>query len=90
MKILVQDVLVETQDIAGIYEIEHDKTSFRNREAGFKITFISQPPLIFKEHIPYESYPNEIKEKKEKWAALQQKVYNKWQADKHNYETFKL
>ena len=72
MKIIVNDKVVETKDIADIVDIEAGKKMFLNREAGFKITFLDDetPDMEFKENIPYESYPNEIAAKKEKWKVL--------------------
>lgn len=91
MKILIQNKVVETKDIANIVDIEADKKMFLNREAGFKIIFLDgSPEMEFKENIPYESYPHEICYKKEKWKELMNKVIEKWQADKTEIPTITL
>jgi len=91
MKILIQDKVVETKDIADIVDIEADKKMFLNREAGFKILFIDGiSEMTFKQNIPYESYPREIAEIKDKWKTLMSEVIKKWQSDKTEIEIFKL
>ena len=66
MKILVENKLIETKDIADIVDIEAGKRMFLNREAGFKIIFLDGSEMVFKENIPYESYPAQISQKKRK------------------------
>ena len=91
MIILINGKLVETKDIADIVDIEADKTTFLNREAGFRIIFINGiPNLDFKENIPYESSPRQISEIKNKWKVLMDKVIKKWHSDKTEIETFKI
>jgi len=92
MKILVQNRVVETTNIADIVDIEADKKNFLNREAGFKIILLHGDILAmeFKQDIPYESYPHEIAAIKEKWRVLQEKVMQQWQTDKTAIPTFNL
>jgi len=92
MKILVQNRVVETTNIAQIVDIEADKKNFLNREAGFKIILLDGDALAmeFKESIPYESYPHEIAAIKEKWRVLQEKVMQQWLADKSEILMFNL
>jgi hypothetical protein len=90
MQILVQNKLVETKEIANIVDIEADKKMFLNREAGFKIILLNGEVLLFSEEIPYESTRNEISYKKEKWQKLMDAVYEKWQSDNTEIETFSL
>ena len=92
MKILVQNRVVETLNIANIVDIEADKKMFLNREAGFKIILIEGDVLAmeFKEDIPYESYSREILNIKEKWKKLEEAVIAKWQSDKNGIPSFNL
>jgi len=91
MKILIQGKLVETKNIADITDIEAHKIMFLNREAGFKITFLDESAeMVFKQNIPYESYPSEISAIKNKWRLMMDKVIEKWQSDKTEIETFKI
>lgn len=92
MKILVENKVVETKDIADIVDIESGKKMFLNREAGFKILFLDDktPDMVFKDDIPYESYPHEIREIKQKWKNLMDAVIERWEADKTEIEVFKL
>lgn len=92
MKILVQNRVVETLNIANIVDIEADKKRFLNREAGFKIILIEGDVLAmdFKEDIPSESYPHEIVRIQEKWDKLKEDVKAKWQSDKNGIPTFNL
>ena len=90
MKILVLGKTIETTEISDIYEVERDKKMFMNRDAGFIIERIDKKPLVFKESIPYESYPREIYATKNKWKALMNKVIDQWQKDKHDIKEFKL
>ena len=92
MKILVQNRVVETTNIANIVDIEAGKKMFLNREAGFKIILLHGDALAmeFKEDIPYESYPNEISAIKEKWKVLQENVMLQWLSDKNEIPSFNL
>ena len=92
MKILVQNRVVETTNIANIVDVEADKKNFLNREAGFKIILLHGDVLAmeFKENIPYESYPREIAEIKNKWKRLMDSVIEKWKSDKTEIEAFNL
>lgn len=91
MQILVQNKVVETKEIADIVDIEADKKMFLNREAGFKIIFLDGiSEIVFKQNIPYESYPREISAIKDKWKKLMNDVVKKWQSDKTEIEAFKL
>jgi len=89
-EIIVQGHKIDTKEIFDIKDIEHDKKMFLNRHAGFVIYLIDKKPLSLYEHIPYESYPREISEIKEKWRKLQKQVEEKWQADKTDLPVFKL
>lgn len=90
MKILVLGKTIETTEISGIYEVERDKKMFLNRHAGFIIELIDKEPMVFKESIPYESYPREISDTKAKWKALREKIVAQWKEDKHQLKEFKL
>jgi hypothetical protein len=90
MKILVENKLIETKDIADIIDIEANKKMFLNREAGFKIIFLDGSEMVFKENIPYESYPSQISEKKEKWERLMNKVKEEFMADRTEIKSLKL
>lgn len=90
MKILVENRLIETKDIADIVDIEANKRMFLNREAGFKIIFLDGSEMVFKENIPYESYPRQITEKKEKWERLMTKVKAEFLKDRIELKSFKL
>jgi len=90
MKILVDNKLIETKDIADIVDIEAGKKMFLNREAGFKIIFLDGSEMIFKENIPYESYPREISQKKERWEKLIDKVKEEFMADRTEIKSLKL
>jgi len=88
MKIVVLGVTVETQEIFDIKEVEHNKTMFLNREAGFIIYLIDKEPLVFKERIPYETYASQIAFIKSNWTKLQNEVFEKWQKDKSELQQF--
>jgi hypothetical protein len=90
MKILLENKLIETRDIADIVDIEAGKKMFLNREAGFRIIFLDGSELIFKENISYESYPREINQKKEKWEKLMNKVKEEFINDRTEIKSFKL
>lgn len=90
MKILVENKLIETKNIADIIDIEAGKKMFLNREAGFKIIFLDGSEMIFKENIPYESYSREIAEKKDKWEVLMNKVKEEFMADRTEIKSLKL
>ena len=90
MKILVENKLIETKDIADIVDIEANKKMFLNREAGFKIIFLNGSEMVFKENIPYESYPSQISQKKEKWEKLMNKVKEEFMADRTEIKSLKL
>ena len=90
MKILVCGRTVDTTEIADIIDIEANKKMFLNREAGFIIQRIDKEDMIFGEKIPYESYPREISEVKDKWRRLRDQVYAQWQEDKADIKVFKL
>ena len=87
-KIIVLGKTVETTEISSIKEIEHAKTAFLNREAGFIIYLIDKEPLIFGERIPYERTDSQIAIIKNKWDDLRKKIYEKWQEDKSPLPTF--
>jgi len=82
MKILIQDTVVETKDIAAIVDVEAHKTMFLNREAGFKIIFLDNSVKVFGERIPYETYPHQIQSIKMKWDRLMEDAIAKWNQDK--------
>jgi hypothetical protein len=91
MKILIQDKVVETKSIADIIDVEANKKMFLNREAGFRIIFLDgSPEIVFKQNIPYESYPSQISAIKSKWQQMMDKVIEKWQSDKTEIEAIKL
>jgi len=91
MKILVENKVVETNDIADIVDIEADKKMFLNREAGFKIIMLDGiTELTFSQNIPYESSPRQISEIKDKWGRLMDSVIEKWKSDKTEIQHFKL
>lgn len=90
MQILVQNKVIETTDIVDVVDIERDKKMFLNREAGFKIIFKDNSEVVYKEDIPYDSYPSEISETKTKWRNLMDKVIEQWKQDKADIPTFKL
>lgn len=92
MQILVNKKVVETTEIADIVDIEAGKSMFLNREAGFRIIFLDAdtPDMVFKEDIPYESYPHQISAKKEKWKLLMNKVIEQWKADKTEIPAFNI
>ena len=70
-------------DIYDIYECERDKTMFFNREAGFIVQTYgdkNQEPEFhkFSESILYESYPSEIRDKKNRWEGRMNKAISLW------------
>lgn len=90
MEIVVEGRKIDTKDIFAIVDIEHYKTAFFNREAGFIIERIEKKDLRFGEGIPYETYPSEIGRIKAKWKKLQDAVCEKWEKDKTELEVFKV
>lgn len=90
MKILIEETVIETKDIADIVDIEKDKKYFLNREAGFKVIMLDGSINRFGENIPYETTPNGISNIKVKWSILMEKVIKQWQSDKTELLSFKL
>lgn len=90
MEIIVQGHKVETKEIFRIVDIEHYKTMFMNREAGFIIELIDKPSIKVGERIPYESYPSQIWDKKQKWENLKKEVIKQWEQDKLNVPVFSV
>jgi len=88
--IIVEGHKIETKDIFDIHEIEKYKKMFLNREAGFVIKMIGGKEHRFCQTIPYESYPSEISDIKDKWEKLRNKVVEQWEADKTELKVFKL
>lgn len=84
------NTVIETTDIVDIYDVERDKIGFKGREAGFIIEFMDGSTKVFKENIPYERTNGQIGAINDKWRRLMDKVYNKWQEDKHDMPEFKL
>lgn len=90
MEIAIQGYVLDTKDIIDIVDVEANKRMFINREAGFIVKLKDNTEKIFKENIPYETYPSEIGRIKEKWRGLQKQVTEKWQSDKNEIQNFKL
>jgi hypothetical protein len=88
MQIIVLGEVIENKDITEIYDVERDKKAFFNRDAGFIIRFMDGSSKTFSERIPYESYPSEIREIKDKWSKLMDKVIKQWEEDKHKLKEF--
>jgi len=81
--IIIEGVRFRRGNIYDIYEIERDKKMFLNREAGFFVqTYSSEEKngnsWRFGEKIPYESYPSEIRYKKDKWEERMKAAIRVW------------
>lgn len=83
MEIKVNGIVIETREITEIHEKVRDR--FWNRYCGFTIHRHKKPPLDIEWTIPYESYPREIADKKERCRALMQEVITEWEKDKVIY-----
>lgn len=88
MEIVVLGTKVDTKYIGDIYDCERDKKMFFNREAGFIIKFLDGSKMTCKESIPYESYPSEISDIKNRWSKLQKEITDKWHEDGHGLPEF--
>lgn len=82
VKILINETVIETSEIANIVDVEADKKMFLNREAGFKLIMIDGSVKIFSEQIPYESTPGRIQDIKQKWERKMNDVMKYWKQDK--------
>lgn len=77
--IMIGTTKINLRGIKDVYDIERDKQMFLNREAGFIIEYENGSEQRYGENIPYESYPHEIRSKKQKWKITETKVFNAWQ-----------
>lgn len=82
MKILVQDTVVETLDIADVFDVNRDSQIMWNRRAGFVVLFLDNTRIEFGVNIPPETYPREVEEVKKLWKRRMDAVIEKWQSDK--------
>lgn len=90
MNILIEDKIIDTLQIADIYDIEANKKMFLNTEAGFVILMMDGSNHKLSEIIPYESRPSEIYEIKNRWKKLQDDITEKWNSDRVPIPTFKI
>lgn len=82
MKILIEETIIETREIANVYDVEAKKQMFLNREAGFFVVMIDGTKHKFSQDIDYDSYPSEIGRIKNMWHDKMVKVIEKWNQDK--------
>jgi len=87
MEIIFLGEKIDTKEIKAIWEIEKEKKMFLNREAGFVIDYMDGSTKVFKENIPYESYPSEIAFKKQKWSKLQKEITEQWETTNKFFST---
>lgn len=83
MLIKIKGILIETKEIIAIKEKIRDR--FWNRHCGFIVYLHKKKPLTFEWSIPYESYPREIAEKKERARKLMDSIIEEWEKDRVIY-----
>lgn len=86
-RILIEGDFYRRGDIYDIYDIERDKEMFFNRDAGFIVQTIGTSDVQSKKHhygegIPYDSSPQLIYEKKNKWSLRMESAIKLWKNQK--------
>lgn len=90
MEIIVQGQKIETKEICRIVDIEHYKTMFMNRQAGFIVERINKPSISFWDPIPYEASGYQASCIREKWSTLRAALEAKWNEDKSDIPALSL